>query len=574
MATTVPQPAHLYGSSNSSALTCDVLLLCSDQELGGVIADELTRVDPSLVCRMTAPGKLTSADVRPENAVIYIPSLRRDAPMLPDLVEAESVCRLVSGSALSVFILVSSAAIYGANFRNPGQLQEVSPLPKGKSSSALQWLALERIAQRHWDLARNLTILRCATVLSRGCCANLLARELAAGVGVTAAGHDPSIQLLSSKDLGQATACLLDSGATGIFNAAPDEPIPLKQAFRRIRAHRLALPRTLLLSLYGPRRRGFADQLDYKRYSWTVSNESLAKRGFKPKKSSLQALLEFRDKSKLARDPILDAELIKFDKFGMDKGYIDFYGRTLFRFLCDYYWRIEHQGMKHVPQQGRAVLVGMHRGLMPWDGVMALHLLVQNIRRYPRFLIHPGLLKFPFLTNFMTKLGGIVASQANADRVLGDDELLGIFPEGIQGAFTPYRGAYQLKEFGRDAFVKIALRNRAPIVPFVTVGSAEIFPILGRIKSRSWTRYSEWPSLPITPTFPLLPVPLPSKWHTKFLPPIHIEEEYPPEAERNPSIVKAISLDVRNRMQTAVNEMLVRRRSIFFGSIFSSEASE
>ncbi len=173
----------------------------------------------------------------------------------------------------------------------------------------------------------------------------------------------------------------------------------------------------------------------------------------------------------------------------------------------------------------------------------------------------------------MTKLGGVVASQPNADRVLGDDELLGIFPEGIQGAFTPYRGAYQLKEFGRDAFIKIALRNRAPIVPFVTVGSAEIFPILGSIKSRSWTRYSEWPSLPLTPTFPLLPVPLPSKWHTKFLPPIHIEEEYPPEAERNPSIVKAISLDVRNRMQTAVNEMLVRRRSIFFGSIFSPEAS-
>jgi 1-acyl-sn-glycerol-3-phosphate acyltransferase len=573
MATTVPQPADLHGSSYSTPPTCDVLLLSTDQELVGVITEELTRVDPSLVFRMTAPGKLTSEDVRSENAVIYIPSLRRDAPMLPDLVEAEAVCRFMSGKALSVFILVSSAAIYGASFRNPGQLQEVSPLPKGKSSSAAQWLALERVAQRHWDLTHNLAILRCATVLSRGCCANLLARELAAGVAFTAAGHDPSIQLLSPKDLGQATACLLHSGATGIFNAAPDEPIPLKEAFRRVKVRRVALPRTLLLSAYGPRCREYADQLDYKRYSWTVSNQTLAKRGFRPKKSSLQTLLEFRDGFKSAGDPLLDAELIKFDKFGMDKNYIHFYGRTLFRFLCDYYWRIEHQGMNHVPQQGRAVLVGMHRGFMPWDGVMALHLLVQNVGRYPRFLIHPGLLKFPFLTNFMTKLGGIVASQPNADRILGDDELLGIFPEGIQGAFTHYREAYQLQEFGRDAFVKIALRNRAPIVPFVTVGSAEIFPILGSIKSRSWTRYTECPSLPLTPTFPLLPVPLPSKWHTKFLPPIHIEDEYPPEAERNPSIVKAISLDVRNRMQTAVNEMLVRRRSIFFGSIFSPEAS-
>jgi 1-acyl-sn-glycerol-3-phosphate acyltransferase len=158
--------------------------------------------------------------------------------------------------------------------------------------------------------------------------------------------------------------------------------------------------------------------------------------------------------------------------------------------------------------------------------------------------------------------------------VLQDDELLGIFPEGIQGAFSLYRDAYQLKEFGRDAYVKIALRNRAPIVPFVTVGSAEIFPILAKIKSRLWTRYSDWPCFPITPTFPLLPVPLPSKWHTQFLPPIHIEKQYPPEAAEDGQIVKAIGLDVRTRMQQALNELKARRRSIFFGSIFQSQAGQ
>lgn len=573
MATTFPEPAHLDGSRNSPLLTSEVLLLSADRELAGVIAKELARVDTPLVCRMSAPDRLTSVDVGAHCAVVYVPSLRQDAPMLPDLGEAQAVCGSMSGKTLSMFILVSSAAIYGASFRNSGQVKEACPLPKGKRSSGSQWLALESLARRHWDLTHNLAILRSATVLSRGCAANLLARELTAGIALTAAGHDPSIQLLSPSDLGQATACLLRSGATGIFNVAPDEPIPLKEAFSRARVRRLALPRTILLSASGARNGKFSDQLDYKRYSWTVSNQSLAQRGFRPEKSSLQALLEFRDASRSGDDHAGDTELIKFDKFGMDKSYIDFYGKTLFRFLCDYYWRIEHQGMKHVPRQGRAVLVGMHRGFMPFDGVMALHLLVQNIGRYPRFLIHPGLLKFPFLANFMTKLGGIVASQQNADRILEDDELLGIFPEGIQGAFTPYRQAYQLQEFGRDAFIKIALRNRAPIVPFVTVGSAEIFPIFRNLKSRTWTRYTEWPALPLTPTFPLLPVPLPSKWHTQFLPAIHIEDEYPPETERNPSIVKAISLDVRNRMQTAVDEMLIRRRSIFFGTIFSPEVS-
>jgi 1-acyl-sn-glycerol-3-phosphate acyltransferase len=259
----------------------------------------------------------------------------------------------------------------------------------------------------------------------------------------------------------------------------------------------------------------------------------------------------------------------QFDDFGMDKHYIAAYGRTLFKVLHDYYWRVEIKGLEHVPRRGRAVLVGIHRGFMPWDGVMLLHLLVQKLSRYPRFLIHPGLIKFPFLFNYMTKLGGIIACQENAAYVLEKDEMLGLFPEGIRGAFALYRDAYKLNKFGRDEYVKIALRHRAPIVPFVTVGSAEIFPIFKAVDWAWWKRNTEWPTFPITPTFPFLPpVPLPAKWHTQFLDPIHLEERYPPEAADEPETVRAISLEVRGRMTEAIREMLSQRKSIFFGSIF------
>jgi 1-acyl-sn-glycerol-3-phosphate acyltransferase len=176
------------------------------------------------------------------------------------------------------------------------------------------------------------------------------------------------------------------------------------------------------------------------------------------------------------------------------------------------------------------------------------------------------LLKFPFIANFVTKFGGVVACQESADRVLESGGLLGVFPEGVAGAFALYRQAYRLLDFGRDSFVKLALRHRAPIIPFVTVGSAEIFPIFARIKSRRWTRYADWPWLPVS-TFPFLPFPLPSKWHTQFLPPVRVEE-YSPESARDSSLQKAISLEVRARMQKAVDEMVQKRRSIFFGSIF------
>jgi len=393
----------------------------------------------------------------------------------------------------------------------------------------------------------------------------VLSRRLMSRIVLTLAGHDPVVQLLSVSDLARAIVCAAQADREGTFNVAPDGVVPLHAATRIAGAHRLALPRTL------QRIAANSECLDYLRYSWTVSNGK-AKRelGFCPQHSSVAALRAARDSdhSDAAPEAVPQREQT-FDDFGMDAHYIDSLGRTLFKFLSDYYWRIETKGLEHVPAQGRAVLVGMHRGFMPWDGVMALHQVARAKRRYIRFLSHPGLFKFPFIASFMAKLGGIVACQDSADRVLERDELLGMFPEGVRGAFSLYRDAYKLLPFGRDSFVKLALRHRAPIIPFVTVGSVEILPIFARIKSRRWTRYSDWPYLPIS-TFPFVPVPLPSKWHTQFLPPVQVDQ-YPPEAAQDALVVKAISQEVRAQMQQAVDDMLRRRRSIFFGSVFGTE---
>jgi 1-acyl-sn-glycerol-3-phosphate acyltransferase len=247
-------------------------------------------------------------------------------------------------------------------------------------------------------------------------------------------------------------------------------------------------------------------------------------------------------------------------------------GRTTARFLERYYWRVETRGLEQVPREGPAMLVGIHRGFMPFDGFLAAHLIARETGRVPRFLIHPGLVKFPFLHDFMTKQGGMIASNENADYVLQRDDLLAIYPEGIHGAFRYYRDAYRLGKFGRDEYVRMALRNRAPLVPFVTIGPAEIYPILAKFEWSWWKRYSEWPCFPITPTFPLLPVPLPAKWHTLVLEPLHVERQYPVEAAEDDGIVQAIGRDVRARLDEAMTWMRGRRRSIFFGSIFGDNA--
>jgi 1-acyl-sn-glycerol-3-phosphate acyltransferase len=135
--------------------------------------------------------------------------------------------------------------------------------------------------------------------------------------------------------------------------------------------------------------------------------------------------------------------------------------RHLFHFLHNYYWRVEIDGLDYVPRQGRGVLVGVHRGFMPFDGVMALYALVRKLDRIPRFLIHPSLTKFPFLGDFMAKLGGIMACQENGDYILQHDELLGVFPEGIRGAFTMASAAIARQVWARRVRMVRAAEPRA-----------------------------------------------------------------------------------------------------------------
>jgi len=504
--------------------------------------------EPGLAAQLLSRLQIDSDDPSPD-VVVYVPD--RAAP---DLAEAEALFQQWPARRL---VLVSSARAYGALPQNPGLITEQRP----RQTNC--WVELEALATRMFASrpGGRLGILRPSTIVWSGG-KDSVNRLFQSRIALTLPGHDPGIQLLSVSDFAEAVARAIHAGH-GTYNVAPGDAIPLRHAIRLARASRLPVPRTV--QRFFPR----SGELDYLRYSWTVSNQKIkTELGFSPAKSSSQALLEA-----LGRDPA-EAPSGEFDIFGQDKSYIAAFGRTLFDFLYRRYWRVEEKGVDHVPRAGRAVLVGVHRGFMPWDGVMALHSVVQRLGRYPRFLIHPSLVKFPFLFNYMRKLGGIIACQENAEYVLDHDEMVGIFPEGIRGAFTLYRNAYQLGKFTSDDYVKLALRKGAAIVPFVTVGSAEIFPILAKWNWNWWKKYTGFPAFPITPTFPFLPpLPLPAKWHTQWLASIPAGTEYPPEAASDPAIVRSINEQVRSVMQRAMDDMRARRRSKFAGSVFETEAA-
>ncbi|MEA2604557.1 MAG: hypothetical protein QOF89_5549 [Acidobacteriota bacterium] len=473
----------------------------------------------------------------------------------PDLAAAAAALAACAARRPARLVLLSSAAALDPSHHNPGFVAE-SYRPEGSNPIARAWRELEALAAARLPDAEQI-VLRPATVAARDG-GDFLTRRLANRMAVVPPGYDPALQFLAPADLAEAVRSAVERGAgkPGLYHVAPLGAVPLRVALR------LAGVRSLPLGLTG-----VGGELDYLRHNWTISGARIERElGFVPQTTSAAAVLAaFGNASAVAPEP---------DDFGLDPGYIARYERTLFRFLHDLYWRIEIQGIENVPQEGRAVLTGVHRGFMPWDGVMALVAVHRATGRIPRFLIHPCLVKPPFLANYMTKLGGIVANQENADWVLSREGLLGMFPEGIHGAFRMYRNVYKLGKLGRDEYVKMALRNRAPIVPFVTVGSAEIYPIWGRLDWKWVKRQTEWLFLPLGPNFPFPGLPLPSKWHTRFLEPIPVQEQYGPEAADDPAVVRAISREVRTRMQEAIDDMLARRKSIFRGAIFAREDGE
>jgi 1-acyl-sn-glycerol-3-phosphate acyltransferase/nucleoside-diphosphate-sugar epimerase len=509
------------------------------------------------------------------DTVVYAPPLLRS--LTPDLTHAKTVFQHCSRAGVRQFVLLSSAAIYAPGPNHPGHVSESRLLARQeKSSPANHWADLESLAALYFgeQAETKLAVLRPTAMPFPGG-EDYFSRLFSGRAAVVLPGHDPSLQVLSPEDLASAVVRVIEREAEGIYNVAPDGVITLRAALRLVEARRIPVWRIaqrIARAALAPLRLAHPiEQLEYIRYCWTVSSRKLRRElEWTPRYSSVEAVRDFQLAEKgYVRSHVLPT--LEFEDYGMDKSYIAAYGRTLFKFLHDCYWRVEVKGLNYLPREGRAVLVGVHRGFMPWDAVMALYLIVRRLGRYPRFLIHPGLIKFPFLFNFHTKLGGIIACQENADYVLERDEMLAIYPEGIRGAFSLYRDAYRLGKFGRDEYVKMALRNRAPIIPFVTIGSAEIFPILGKLNWGWWKRHTEWPFFPLTPTWPLLPLPLPSKWHTQFLSPIHVENRYPPEAADDAATVRAIGQEIRGRLEEAIAELRSRRKSIFYGSVFEEE---
>jgi 1-acyl-sn-glycerol-3-phosphate acyltransferase len=249
------------------------------------------------------------------------------------------------------------------------------------------------------------------------------------------------------------------------------------------------------------------------------------------------------------------------DEWGFDEEFADLV-EPFFGFLYDRWWRVKVEGTHNVPAHGRAMLAANHAGILPWDATMVSVALLREhpLPRHPRFLVLNWAFDLPWVSVFIRKVGGVVASPYNALRLLEQGHLVAVFPEGVKGTGKPYGERYRLQRFGRGGFVEIALRAGAPIVPVAVVGSEEIYPKLADVPALA--RLIGAPFFPVTPTFPWLgpfgAIPLPSRWRIEFCPPIETAP-YGPEAAADRRVVLELTERVRETVQQALYANLVRR---------------
>lgn len=253
------------------------------------------------------------------------------------------------------------------------------------------------------------------------------------------------------------------------------------------------------------------------------------------------------------------------DEFGMDPVLVETL-RPLFQFLYHHWWRVSTQGIKNIPERGRALIVANHSGALPFDGAM-INTAVYNehpASRDVRFLVEDFVYHFPFLGTFISRTGGVRACPENAERLLSAGKLIAVFPEGIKGIGKPFKDRYKLERFGRGGYIRIAIRSESKIIPTAVIGAEETYPIV--FKTTVLSKPLGIPYFPVTPTFPLLGplglIPLPSKWLIIFGKPIDCSRYKPSDAD-NDLLIHRLNEKVRNEIQKMIKAGLKKRGPVW-----------
>jgi 1-acyl-sn-glycerol-3-phosphate acyltransferase len=200
------------------------------------------------------------------------------------------------------------------------------------------------------------------------------------------------------------------------------------------------------------------------------------------------------------------------DPYGISKADLAWFFETA-SFLYRSYFRMRATGIEHVPPRGRAMLVGNHSGGVALDALMvvAACFLEMDPPRLAQGMAEKFLAKAPFAARILSRVGHLTGLPEHVVRMLKDERLVLVFPEGARGTAKLFWNRNSLVQFG-TGFMRLALQTSTPIVPFGFVGGGAAIPTI--LNSYRLGRLVGAPYVPLTPW--LLPLPLPARLEVRF----------------------------------------------------------
>ena len=126
--------------------------------------------------------------------------------------------------------------------------------------------------------------------------------------------------------------------------------------------------------------------------------------------------------------------------------------------------------------------------------------------------------QFPFVSQWFGRVGQLTGLPEHAVRVLEEERLLMVFPEGARGTAKLYWDRYSLVRFG-TGFIRLALQTGSPIIPFAFLGAGDAIPTVANLHRLG--KLIGAPYVPVTPY--ILPIPRPVRCKIIYGEPMQFE---------------------------------------------------
>lgn len=240
--------------------------------------------------------------------------------------------------------------------------------------------------------------------------------------------------------------------------------------------------------------------------------------------------------------------------------------------LLRWYFRPVVTGVERIPE-GPGLYVGNHNGgLMTLDTFTFLAEVFRErgMADMPFGLGHEVAISLPLLRDIVIPLGAIRASHRTAHAAFAAGHKVLVYPGSDYDSFRSYRDRNRVIFGPRRGYLRLALRERVPIIPVVTVGAHELlyiisdgqnlakwFPLARLVRAKAWPIALSIPwGLTVGP--PPFYIPVRSQFFQEVLEPITFERDGE-DAARDEAWLEACHRRVLDAMQAGMDRLVEKR---------------